>query len=110
MIKSWTKIGDLKESGAFGLLSWFPDSQNRRKLFYIGGLDPSYNARTSVELYDEASDSWEFYKELPTDKGLRVPESPDYGCIGVKNNLIYSVGLTKVLSIDWITWQVDQVV
>ena len=52
-MKSWTEIGQIIEKGAFGLLSWFPDTQNRSKLFYIGGLDPSYNARTSVELYDE---------------------------------------------------------
>lgn len=109
MIKSWTKIGQMNEKGAFGLLSWFPDSQNRSKLFYIGGLDPSYNARTSVELYDEESDSWEFYRKLPMDEGFRFPESPDYGCIAVQNNLIYSVGLTKILSLDWNTWQVDQV-
>ena len=72
-------------------------------------MDPSYNPRTSVELYDENSESWEFYQKLPMDEGFRFPESPDYGCITVKNNLIYSVGLTKILSLDWNTWQVDQV-
>ena len=34
---------------AFGLLSWFPDSENRTKLFYIGGLDQSYTERKSYD-------------------------------------------------------------
>ena len=110
MIKSWTKIGGMNETSAFGLLSWFPDTQNRTKLFYIGGLDQSYTPRTSVEIYDEDSDSWEVYKQLPSDKNFIFPESPDYGCIAMKNNIVYSVGLTKIMSLDWNTWQVDQVI
>ena len=110
MVKSWTKIGGMNEKSAFGLLSWFPDPQNRTQLFYIGGLDQSYTSRTSVEIYDEDSDSWDVYRKLPLEKGFRFPESPDYGCIGMKNNIIYSVGLTKIFSLDWNTWQVDQVI
>ena len=108
-MKRWTKIGGMNEKSAFGLLSWFPDSENRTKLFYIGGLDQSYTARKSVELYDKDSDSWELYKSLPTDLGFRFPESPDYGCTGKEENIIYSVGLTKILALDWTTWQVSQV-
>ena len=100
----------MNEKSAFGLLSWFPDLQNRTRLFYIGGLDQSYTARTSVELYDEDSDTWEFYQKLPMDEGFRFPESPDYGCIGMKDNIIYSVGLTQILSLNWKTWQVEEVI
>ena len=110
MVKSWTTIGGMNEKSAFGLLSWFPDPQNRTQLFYIGGLDQSYTSRTSVEIYDEDSDSWDVYRKLPLEKDFRFPESPDYGCIAKKNNIIYSVGLTKIFSLDWNTWQVDQVI
>ena len=109
-MRSWTKIAGINEKSAFGLLSWFPDPQNVNRLFHIGGLDQSYPPRTSVEIYDEDSNSWDVYRQLPLEKGFRLPESPDYGCIAMKNDIIYSVGLTKIFSLDWNTWQVDQVI
>ena len=108
MMNTWTQIADLNIKRAFGLLLWLKNEENNTKLYQFGGIDPiTYKSIREVEVYDEDNDKWELHKNIPED--FSFPESPDYGCLGVLDNIIYSVGLDEIVMMDWSTWQVSQV-
>ena len=95
LLKSWVPIANLNFRRAFGILSWLPNDQNSTKLFLIGGLDTKTNKPIrAVEMYNEENNTWEIYKDLPN-YDFKFPESPDYGCLSVFENVIYSVVLSE---------------
>ena len=70
-----------------------PDSNNKIRLFMIGGLDPiTYSHVLAVEYYDDAEDAWKLHRDLPDLEDLRFPFSPDSGCITVVDGKVYTVG------------------
>ena len=90
-------------------MSWLPDSQNLTRLFLIGGLNSLTNKPIkAIEMYNENNNTWEVYRQLPN-YDFKFPESPDYGCLAIFENVIYSVGLSEIVAFDWSTWQISQV-
>ena len=110
MLSTWNPLASLNKRRAFGILAYLSNNQNETKLFQIGGMNPlTYESEQSVEMYINEDNSWELYRDIPNED-FKFPESPDYGCLAVHENIIYSVGLTEITALDWNRWQVSRVI
>ena len=108
LIRSWTPIANLNIKRAFGLLLYMENETQNISLYQFGGLNPmTYEPILTVEVYDHQKDSWDLFKDIP--KTLSFPESPDYGCIASRGKEIYSVEQSRIVRLDWDTWQVTEV-
>ena len=89
---------------AFGLLATLNDEDHKDKIFMIGGLDlQSYNYIPEIEVMDPVTNTWKFYRNLPTE--VLNQHTPEAGCIGTSRNSIIFVG-SSVISLNWSTWTV----
>ena len=105
LARAWTQIASLNIKRAFGLLLYMEDETKNINLYQFGGLNPmTYEPILSVEVYDQKNDSWAMFKEIP--KSFSFPESPDYGCMAIRGKEIYSVEQSRIVKLDWDTWQV----
>ena len=91
---------------AFGILTEKQSSKCcKQELFAIGGLSPqTYEYVGEVEVYDEASKTWKYHRNLPSQvMGLHAP---DTGCIGATKDHIIFVG-NVIIILDWVSWETE---
>ena len=78
------------------------DGDGANQVVMIGGVNlQTYAHIPEVEILDETTSMWRFYKNLPSE--VLNQNRPDAGCIGSVGNSVYFVG-SSIVSLDWITW------